>query len=294
MDSSKSPTGNAPSSTTPHSSDFDVSASSDGREYIYPGGNHTRFEHSLGVMHVATRIYDAVVQRSRTLLESRLQYDDAGVHRDRQLVRFAALLHDVGHAPFSHSSEELMPPRPNDCIKYRHEDYSAAIVRRCLKTAIENHPFNENVGLTAEEIASLLEGTTTARRAIFWRELIDGQIDADRMDYLLRDSIHLGVQYGRFDLDRIVSTIVAAEVREETRRVHRLAVSAGGLHAGRQPSYLPATSCSRRCTSTRLASLTTPTCGWHSPTYSPTVFFHLLKIPSRNISSGTTGAFWAR
>jgi HD superfamily phosphohydrolase len=183
-------------------------------EYVYPGAVHTRFEHSLGVMHVATRVYNAVTSRSRAFLESKLSYDETGIGRDRRLIRFAALLHDLGHAPFSHASEELMPPRPGTEKKFRHEDYSAEVVRRHLKDAIENHPFNENVHLTADEIASLIDGTTGARRAIFWRELIDGQMDADRMDYLLRDSTHLGVQYGRFDLDRIVSTIVAAEVSQ--------------------------------------------------------------------------------
>ena len=200
-------------------------------EYVYPGGTHTRFEHSLGVMHVATRVYEAVTQRSRAFLESNLQYNQVGIGRDRQLVRFAALLHDVGHAPFSHASEELMPARPDSSKKYRHEDYSAAIVRECLKEVIEGHSFNDNVGLTAEEIASLIDGTTAARRAIFWRELVDGQMDADRMDYLLRDSIHLGVQYGRFDLDRIVSTICVTAGGEEERTDPRLAVAEGGLHA---------------------------------------------------------------
>ena len=202
-------------------------------EYVYPGATHTRFEHSLGVMHIATRVYDAVAQRSRPFLESCLQYDPngVGIGRDRQLVRFAALLHDVGHAPFSHVSEELMPIRPASVKKYRHEDYSASIVRQCLREVIEGHPFNDNVGLTAEEIASLIDGTTEARRAIFWRELVDGQMDADRMDYLLRDSTHLGVQYGRFDLDRIISTIVGTTVGEEERTDHRLAVDESGLHA---------------------------------------------------------------
>ena len=206
-------------------------------EYVYPGGVHTRFEHSLGVMHVATRVYEAVTRRSRPFLEEKLAYDPQGVGigRDRQLVRFAALLHDIGHAPFSHAAEELMPTRPDGMKRYRHEDYSAGIVRRHLRDVIEKHPFNDNVGLTAEEIASLIDGTTGARRAIFWRELIDGQMDADRMDYLLRDATHLGVQYGQFDLDRIVSTVVAAEVTQNNgdaeHQEYRLAVSEGGWHA---------------------------------------------------------------
>lgn len=81
-------------------------------DYVYPGAMHTRFEHSLGVMHTATMLYDSIVRNSEELLKSELAYNEAGFERDRQLVRFAALLHDVGHAPFSHAAEELFPERP--------------------------------------------------------------------------------------------------------------------------------------------------------------------------------------
>ena len=204
-------------------------------DYVYPGSTHTRFEHSLGVMHVMTRMYDAISQRSRTVLESQLDYDrhGVGIARDRQLMRFAALLHDTGHAPFSHAAEELLPNRPNTNKKYGHEDYSAEIVRRQVKDVIENHPANDNLGLAAADVASLIDGTSRNRRALFWRELLDGQMDADRMDYLLRDSLHLGVQYGRYDLDRIVATAMAVEMgRQDSGDVEcRLAVAKGGWHA---------------------------------------------------------------
>ena len=204
-------------------------------DYVYPGSTHTRFEHSLGVMHVVTRMYNAIERQSRAVLQSHLDYDVDGVgrHRDRQLMRFAALLHDAGHAPFSHASEDLLPKRPTTNKKYVHEDYSAEIIRRRLKGVIENHPANDNIRLTAEEIASLIDGTSRNRRVLFWRELIDGQMDADRMDYLLRDSLHLGVQYGRFDLDRLVATAMAVEMRPEgSDDVEcRLAITKGGWHA---------------------------------------------------------------
>ena len=204
-------------------------------DYVYPGGMHTRFEHSLGVMHVLTRMYDAISDRSGAVLQSRLDYDPTAVgrFRDLQLMRFSALLHDVGHAPFSHAAEALFPYRPNTQERYGHEDYSAAIIRHELKEVIETHPANDNMRLTVEEIASLIDGTTGNPHAIFWRELIDGQMDADRMDYLLRDSLHLGVQYGRFDLDRIVATSVALEMTPEESDVPecRLGVTKGGLHA---------------------------------------------------------------
>ena len=204
-------------------------------DYVYPGGMHTRFEHSLGVMHVLTRMYEAISDRSSAVLQSRLDYDPTAVgrFRDLQLMRFAALLHDVGHAPFSHAAEALLPYRPNTQRRYSHEDYSAAIIRHELRDVIENHAANDNMRLTVEEIASLIDGTTRNPHAIFWRELIDGQMDSDRMDYLLRDSLHLGVQYGRFDLDRIVATSVAIEMtpEESDEPECRLGVTKGGLHA---------------------------------------------------------------
>jgi HD superfamily phosphohydrolase len=88
-------------------------------DYVYPGAMHTRFEHSLGVMHVATRMYDSIVARSAEVLKAELGYNDDGLRRDRMIVRLAALLHDVGHAPLSHAAEEIMPTKP-DGTRYKH------------------------------------------------------------------------------------------------------------------------------------------------------------------------------
>ncbi len=159
-------------------------------DQVYPGAMHTRFEHSLGVMHAATRLYEGIVSRSADLLRSELAYDPVGLERDKTLVRLTALLHDVGHGPFSHAVEDLMPAQANGS-KYQHEDYSAAIIRHKLRDVIENHQLSQNSGIKVEDITALLEGKPEAGRRIFWRELITGQMDADRMDYLLRDSLHL-------------------------------------------------------------------------------------------------------
>ena len=78
-------------------------------DYVYPGAMHTRFEHSLGVMHIATLLYDAIQQNSRDVLESELAYNETGLNRDRQLVRLAALLHDVGHGHFHQQSASANP-----------------------------------------------------------------------------------------------------------------------------------------------------------------------------------------
>src|SRR3954470_19752421 len=67
-------------------------------DYVYPGAMHTRFEHSLGVMHMATLLYEGIKQRSKKIVNEFLGYDDGGWHRYRELVRLAALLHDIGHS----------------------------------------------------------------------------------------------------------------------------------------------------------------------------------------------------
>ena len=198
-------------------------------DYVYPGASHSRFEHSLGVMHTASRLYDAVWEKSQDILTGELRYNRDGLQRHRQLVRLAALLHDVGHAPFSHASEDLFPRR-SDGERYQHEEYTAAIIRSELRDVIENHPANTaNYGFRAEDIAALVQGATGAKQALFWRQIISGQMDADRMDYLLRDSLHAGVRYGSFDLNRIAATVVA--VPDPEAETLRLGVSEGGAHA---------------------------------------------------------------
>ena len=204
-------------------------------DYVYPGAMHTRFEHSLGVMHIATSLYDSIVQRSRKLLEDYYGYDEAGFRRDRALVRLAALLHDVGHSPFSHAGEDVFPMRLNSKKRYVHEEYSAAIIRHELKNAIEKHLLNGNYDFKADDVASLIEGSSGSARRVFWREIITGQIDADRMDYLLRDSLHTGVGYGKYDWRRLLNTVEAVETPlsegETLKQGLRLGVSEGGIHA---------------------------------------------------------------
>src|SRR5438128_311521 len=121
-------------------------------DQVYPGAMHTRFEHSLGVMHTATLLYESIVNHSHEILERELAYKEEGLRRDKAVVRLAALLHDVGHGPFSHAAEELLPPRDPSLGPYTHESYSAAIVRRHFKDVIHNHRLNRNYGLHAEDV----------------------------------------------------------------------------------------------------------------------------------------------
>jgi len=203
-------------------------------DLVYPGAMHTRFEHSLGVLHVANRLYDSIVNGSRELLRSERAYTDEGLSRDRILVRLTALLHDVGHAPFSHGPEELFPfidetVTDEEKKRFKHENYSAAIIRTQLRDVIENHPLNQNFDLKAGTIADLLEGNVKAGRALLWREIVSGQLDADRIDYLIRDSLHTGVDYGKFDWRRLVNSVQLLPGNQDGNL--RLGVSEGGFHA---------------------------------------------------------------
>ena len=99
---------------------------------------HTRFEHSLGVVHVATKMFDALTENSREFLRSEMHFTDDALRRDRMLVRLAALLHDVGHSPFSHASKVLFSKI--DEVQRGHEDCSAEFIRRILNDVINSHP----------------------------------------------------------------------------------------------------------------------------------------------------------
>lgn len=184
--------------------------------YIYPSATHTRFEHSLGVMHFATQMYDNIIfkDKNKEILKDKLSYYEDGLNRDRQLIRLAALLHDVGHSAFSHALEGVMPINPKTKEKYTHEDYSIKIIKDVLRSEIENHPINEiNYNIKADEIAEFLyedalrEISAKTNKKTFWKQLITSQLDADRSDYLLRDSYHIGVKYGSYDHNRLLNTV---------------------------------------------------------------------------------------
>lgn len=198
-------------------------------DMVYPGAMHTRFEHSLGVMHLATKMYDRVVEKKRDYLVNKLGFIDSGFDIDRKFIRLACLLHDIGHSPFSHAGEELMDRNPNTNKRFKHEDYSAAVVEHKFKEIIDEHPQNENYHITVKQISDFLRGTVGVGRRLLWRNLVDGQIDADRADYLLRDSYHIGTNYGSYDLKRLLVTLTITEHPETGTPL--IAVEEGGLHA---------------------------------------------------------------
>lgn len=204
-------------------------------DLVYPGAVHTRFEHSIGVMHLVSRAFDTIVAKPevRELFESEAaNYDRSMWELVRQVLRLTALLHDVGHLPFSHAAENEVFPIVNG-RQLRHEDYSAGfILHGEIRELLQKHPDNAGLDIAPEDIAGFLEGKLTNRRLANlapWRGLISGELDADRMDYLLRDSYHLGVEYGRFDVDRVLSVLTFA-ADPESGAPH-LAVEEGGLLA---------------------------------------------------------------
>ncbi len=175
---------------------------------VYPGATHRRFEHSLGVMELADRVY-TVVTRPENLTDrvrARLPEigDDHKCQYWRRVLRMAALCHDIGHLPFSHGAEkELLPPGRT------HESLTVLLVR-----SAEMAPIWSQMKIAAEDVAKLALGPKEMPEASFgtWEtilsEIVVGDaFGVDRMDYLLRDSLHAGVAYGRFDHFRLVDTL---------------------------------------------------------------------------------------
>jgi HD superfamily phosphohydrolase len=188
----------------------------------FPGATHTRHAHSLGAMHVASRLFDSVFAKVQLPEPDRL--------RLRQAVRIAVLCHDLGHMPLSHASERIAPPRAALRLpgwlngdapgQASHEDFTARLLLDSSLTPILERELDE-WGLRPEAIAALVLGGDPPGPPPFvaggrdygplLRQLVSGELDADRMDYLLRDSVYTGVTYGRYDLDWLVQNLLPIE-----------------------------------------------------------------------------------
>lgn len=175
---------------------------------VYPGATHRRFEHSLGVMELATRIFDIVTDPANLSDDIRgLLPEVSDDHKRtywRQVLRIAALCHDVGHLPFSHAAEkELLPPGQT------HEQLTRAII-----LDDELGRILDEMKLIRLDVVKLALGpkeapdlTFTTWETILAEIIVGDAFGADRMDYLLRDSHHAGVAYGRFDHFRLIDTL---------------------------------------------------------------------------------------
>lgn len=190
-------------------------------DLAFPGATHTRHAHSLGAMHVASRLFEAVASRS--------SLTEASKDRFRAAVRLAVLCHDLGHMPLSHASESIAPNRTalklpawtdDGSEQASHEDFTAKILLDSSLTSLLRETY-AGQGITPELVASLVIGKRPPGedgfrdRGLDWapllRALVSGELDADRMDYLQRDSFYTGVNYGRYDIEWILQNLTVAE-----------------------------------------------------------------------------------
>lgn len=185
-------------------------------EQAFPSGIHNRFTHSLGVCHLAGQAFDSIFIKNEALLSNL-----AKKQKFRKTVRIAALLHDIGHGPLSHSSESFMPPvedlnlgkflntKPQRMA--RHEDYGVKFIMEDK----ELYKMIQDAGVEPEAVAQLLHRDCFSDSDFFsegdlnflpvLRQIISSEFDVDRMDYLYRDSLYCGVRYGFIDFVWLIS-----------------------------------------------------------------------------------------
>lgn len=190
-------------------------------EYSFPTATHNRFTHSIGAMHAASQVFDAIFSR----------HPELQISRFRSVVRLAALLHDVGHGPLSHTTECAMPLKKHLPIpgfehkdpqtQATHEDYTLKIILDSSLTPLLERA-GSMVGFTPRDIASLVcsdikpcsdffNETIKDEKFSFHpllSQLISSELDCDRMDYIRRDSLYSGVKYGEFDFPWILANLL--------------------------------------------------------------------------------------
>ncbi len=161
---------------------------------VYPGATHSRFEHALGTYHLA--------RRTLALLEETSDFDAAD-RKDCNLVRMAALLHDVGHYPFSHALEEIGA--------LNHEEVASALV---VEGDIADILVDALGADAPERIMALIRGRSDSAL----QGLISGSLDLDKIEYLKRDALMCGVSYGEVDAERLLHSMVVVSDPASDRR----------------------------------------------------------------------------
>ena len=165
---------------------------------VYPGAVHTRFDHSLGVMHVAGEMAESLNERYEKEHQAKLLSKE-----DIANVRLAALLHDVGHGPFSHVSETPLATMSEEYAKQS----GLAIEKLHERITVDIIRYDQELGKILQDrhdaIISLMDSVTLPKTTVS-RCVLSGPLDADKLDYLLRDSHFCGVKYGVYDLPRVL------------------------------------------------------------------------------------------
>jgi HD superfamily phosphohydrolase len=173
-----------------------------GAEYVYPGANHTRFEHSIGVMYLAGTV------TKNPNVSQHMNKEEA------ETVKIAALLHDVGHGPFSHVFEHLLIRE----LDKTHEDITSWIIEKGeLKDLLTK------IGYNPRDIGKLAVGKLQKPKKAFLDQVISSAVDVDKLDFIVRDTHHTGAEYGYIDIFRLIH---ALDVLNEN-----LAVDLGALSA---------------------------------------------------------------
>jgi len=157
-----------------------------GSEYVYPGANHTRFEHSLGVMYLAGQV---LINPNISQVVSSEEVD---------MCRLAALLHDCGHGPFSHVFEHLLQKE----LHKTHEDITSWLIEKS-----EVSDVLAKMGYNPKEIAALAVGKLGRKGRAFLDQVISSAVDVDKMDFIVRDTYHTGAEYGFIDVYRLIHAL---------------------------------------------------------------------------------------
>ncbi len=172
-------------------------------QQVYPGANHTRFEHSIGVYHLMKLILQRMVANplAESLQKEPLYFDNHAC----KLLLASALLHDIGHYPHAHVLEEQAPFHNGEPVFAPHE----SLVDRFLFDRYEGFvPLAEILGndwdVDPHETADIIKGNASGR----FKKLISGTLDPDKMDYLMRDAHHCNIPYGSIDIERLIESFV--------------------------------------------------------------------------------------
>jgi HD superfamily phosphohydrolase len=214
---------------------------------VYPGANHTRFEHSIGCLHLASLVFDAVESRQASgqcpSFDEAFNASASAVQRGKKLLRLAALLHDLGHGPFSHTGESLMPEEEigGRRRQVKHEDMTARLIRETeIARVIDQYFGPDNISVDDVIAVATTVPVEAGKHAAtiawyrFLNEMLTGELGVDRMDYLLRDAHHSGQEAGKFDFRKLIDSMTVVAPAEQGIQAFRLGLDGDGWLVGEQ------------------------------------------------------------